>query len=134
MAGRWSALDPFGSSTDPFGSKPDLNGTQTGLSPELSKQTPPDPIRTWTDYAPDFQVQSDLPQVRSGPIQSVLEHWMSLLDFKMKFRAECVFDSYKDDWRGLFCSQRTLFFSLSLIVRLGPDRAQSRVIESAQKS
>ena len=34
----------------------------------------------------------------------------------MKVCAEHVFDSHKV-WHGLFCSQRTLFFSLSLIVK-----------------
>ena len=61
MARHRSASDPFRSAMDPLGSKPVMNRSQTGLLPELSKQTPPDPIRTPTDSASDFQ--SDLLRV-----------------------------------------------------------------------
>ena len=75
-------LGPLQTRLGPFGSKPDLNRPQTGTLPELSKQTPTDPIRTLTDSALDFLVQLD-----PGSIKSVPERWTSLLDFKMKICA-----------------------------------------------
>ena len=55
----WPGVGPLRTRSGPSGSTTDLNGPQTGLPPELSKRTPPDPIRTPTDSASDFKVQSD---------------------------------------------------------------------------
>ena len=89
MAGRQSASDLFGSSTDPLGSELDLNGLQTGPPHEISKRTPPDPIRTPTDSASDFKFNN---RTCYGSDKSVPERWTSPLDFKMKVCAGRIID------------------------------------------
>ena len=65
----------------------------------------------------------------TGSIKSVPERWTSPLDFKMKVRAERVFDSDKV-WHGLFLlSADFIFFTESDSL----PRTRSRVSESAQK-
>ena len=85
MAGRQSASDLFGSATDPLGSELDLNGLQTGPPHEISKRTPPDPIRT---------LLRNLNYNRTcyGSDKSVPERWTSPLDFKMKVCAGRIID------------------------------------------
>ena len=70
MAGRQSASDLFGSATDPLGSELDLNGLQTGPPHEISKRTPPDPIRTPTDSASDFKFNKNLFYYTDNKIKS----------------------------------------------------------------
>ena len=61
MAILWPDVGPLGIRYEPVR---DRDGPQRGPPPELSKRTPPDPIRTPMDAAPDFQVHSDPLQVR----------------------------------------------------------------------
>ena len=78
-----------GISTESFGSELNLNGLQTGPPHEISKRTPPDPIRTPTDSASDFKFNN---RTCYGSDKSVPEHWTSPLDFKMKVCAGRVID------------------------------------------